>query len=330
MSGIKIGGGGMDAGAIAKLMEQLEAGVGEDGELSIPTGGDQQGRIQPQRDPQSRQFAQNSLNNPAQIAALQRQLPNDNPELDAVRDGLIERGLLPASPPPTETQIKQAAAKYQEDNLDRVGMGNGDVDEMFALIEGLLNRENARSNRSERNYGNPSRNQPAQPNRPSSMPSSSSPAYARNSGPARNQGELQNQAAQNIRTANPPPEPGSINARVAQATQQYMGTSTRAGPDGGNLACAWSVNNILANAGIAKVGSNTNYVPSVEAALQGGRGTPIDASQARPGDIVIWPHGHHIGIAMGNNQVANNSSSRAQFSNMQSLPAGARVYRLNS
>jgi cell wall-associated NlpC family hydrolase len=109
-----------------------------------------------------------------------------------------------------------------------------------------------------------------------------------------------------------------------------MGTSTAAGPDGGNLACAWSVNNILANAGIQKVGSNTNYVPSVEQALQGGRGTKIDAADAGPGDIVIWPNGHHIGIAMGNNQVANNSSSRASFSNMQALPPGCRVYRLNS
>src|SRR5688572_4740799 len=112
-----------------------------------------------------------------------------------------------------------------------------------------------------------------------------------------------------------------------------MGMNTSAGPDGGNLACAWSVNKILAesNPPVKPLGANPNYVPSVEDALtKGGRGVKIDADQARPGDIVIWPNGHHIGIATGNNQVANNSSSRASFSNLQALPPGCRVYRLDA
>ncbi len=130
---------------------------------------------------------------------------------------------------------------------------------------------------------------------------------------------------------NDAPVAGSVNERVAQATRNYMGTSTRSGPDGGNLACAWSVNNILAKAGLNKVGANTNGVTSVETALKGGRGTRIDASQAQPGDIVIWPRPRsHIGIYMGNGKVANNSSSKASFTNMSSLPAGSHVYRLNS
>lgn len=320
------GGGGLDPAALAKLMEQLEGGPIEDGDLPIATlGGQGEVRTPPPRDPATRQRAMGDVGDTQRIASIQGQLPTGNPELDAVRDGLIARGALPASPPPTKAQIEKAAAQFVENNLDRAGM-DGDVDAMFAMIEALVNSQNSRGNRSESNYSN----RPGAANRPSSLPSSSSPAYSRNSGPAPNAGALQNQAAQNIQTARPPPEPGSINARVAEATRQYMGTSTRAGPDGGNLACAWSVNNILANAGLQKVGSNTNYVPSVEQALRGGRGTPIDASEARPGDIVIWPHGHHIGIAMGNGQVADNSSSRAAFVNMRALPEGARVYRLNS
>ena len=127
------------------------------------------------------------------------------------------------------------------------------------------------------------------------------------------------------------PAAGSINDRVAAATRQYMDTSTAAGPDGGNLACAWAVNNILKNAGLSKVGANTNLVRSVEADLQAGRGTQVDAQQARAGDIVIWPSPRsHIGIMSDHGKVANNSSSRAQFSKLTTLPPGARVYRLNS
>jgi hypothetical protein len=90
-------------------------------------------------------------------------------------------------------------------------------------------------------------------------------------------------------TATTAPPAGSVNERVAQATRDYMGTSTRSGPDGGNLACAWAVNNILKNAGLQKVGANTNGVASVESALRDGRGTQVSHAQARPGDIVIWP-----------------------------------------
>jgi len=126
------------------------------------------------------------------------------------------------------------------------------------------------------------------------------------------------------------PAAGSVNERIAQATRNYMNTSTRSGPDGGNLACAWAVNNILANAGLPKIGANTNGVASVETALKNGKGTRVDASQAQPGDIVIWPAPKsHIGIYMGDGKVANNSSSKASFSNMSNLPAGARIYRVN-
>lgn len=135
--------------------------------------------------------------------------------------------------------------------------------------------------------------------------------------------------AQNTQAVGDRPADGSIGARIADATRRYMGTSTRAGPDGGNLACAWAVNNILKDAGLAKIGSNTNLVRSVEDGLKGGRGQQVSAAQAKPGDIVIWPAPRsHIGIMMENGKVANNSSSRASFTNMTTLPPGARIYRV--
>ena len=146
-------------------------------------------------------------------------------------------------------------------------------------------------------------------------------------GTSANPGAAASSGAQQVTDA---PTAGSVNERIANATRNYMNTSTRSGPDGGNLACAWSVNNILAKAGLAKIGTNTNGVSSVETALKGGKGTRVDASQAQPGDIVIWPAPRsHIGIYMGDNKVANNSSSKASFSNMSNLPAGSRIYRVN-
>lgn len=129
---------------------------------------------------------------------------------------------------------------------------------------------------------------------------------------------------------------GSVNQRVFDAAKGYFGTSTRAGPGGGNVACAWAVNNVLARAGIPKLGANTNYVPSVEEALRGGRGTQVSAADARPGDIVISPGQSHVGIYMGDGQVLSNSSSRAAFRWQSGLNfdgyygrGQSRIYRLN-
>ena len=135
------------------------------------------------------------------------------------------------------------------------------------------------------------------------------------------------------------PPSGELNQQVYQSLGEMGHFDTSAGPDGGNLACAWAVNRVLENAGIAPVGSNPNYVPSVESALQSGRGTQINQTQAQAGDIVIAPNGHHIGFCLndGCTQVRSNSSSRAQFAwdsnfNFDGVYGGgqSRVYRLGS
>ncbi|MEO0825336.1 MAG: hypothetical protein AAFY67_06710, partial [Cyanobacteria bacterium J06642_9] len=135
------------------------------------------------------------------------------------------------------------------------------------------------------------------------------------------------------------PPSGELNQRVYESLGEMGRFDTSSGPDGGNLACAWAVNRVLENAGIAPVGSNPNYVPSVESALQNGRGAPINQTQAQAGDIVIAPNGHHIGFCLndGCTQVRSNSSSRAQFTwdsnfNFDGVYGGgqSRVYRLGS
>ena len=130
---------------------------------------------------------------------------------------------------------------------------------------------------------------------------------------------------------------GKNNQSIYESMGNLGAFDTSAGPDGGNLACAWAVNRVLENAGIQTLGSNPNYVPSVEADLQNGRGTQVSQSAARAGDIVIEGSQTHIGICLneGCTQVRSNSSSRAQFAwdsdfNFNGFYGGgnSRVYRV--
>lgn len=130
---------------------------------------------------------------------------------------------------------------------------------------------------------------------------------------------------------------GALNQQIYQSLGEMGHFSSAAGPDGGNLACAWAVNRVLSNAGIQPIGSNPNYVPSVEADLRNGRGTQITQSQGQAGDIVIASNSHHIGICLdaGCTRVRSNSSSRARFIwdsdfNFNGFYGGgqSRVYRL--
>lgn len=115
-----------------------------------------------------------------------------------------------------------------------------------------------------------------------------------------------------------PAPTGDINAAIWAAAQAYKGTSTRAGPGGGNTACAWAVTRVLRNAGITPdIGTNTNLVSAYEDALKAGRGQLVPSRQeAQPGDIWIDPTGcGHIGFCSAPNgaRVLSNSSSKAAF-----------------
>jgi len=128
----------------------------------------------------------------------------------------------------------------------------------------------------------------------------------------------------------------SVNQRVMQAAAELRGMSTRNGPGGGNVACAFAVNKVLARAGLPTLGANPNYVPSLEDSLRSGRGRQVSPSEARPGDIVVSPGQAHVGIYLGEGRVLSNSSSRAAFRWESGLNfdgyygAGqSRIYRLH-
>ena len=115
---------------------------------------------------------------------------------------------------------------------------------------------------------------------------------------------------------------GNIQQRIASAALAYKGSSTASGPGGGNVACAWAVNNVLRNARVGTVDGDS--VVDMEKVLVQGRGARINQSQAVPGDLVILLQartssgkvGNHVGICLntGCTQVISNSSSKKTFS----------------
>ncbi len=106
-----------------------------------------------------------------------------------------------------------------------------------------------------------------------------------------------------------------LNQAILKAALSLKGMDTSGGPDGGNNACAWSLNRVLQTAGIPALGENPNYVPSLVDALIGGRGKQVSKDEALAGDIVIACGEAHVGVALddGCNTVLSNSSSRARF-----------------
>lgn len=108
---------------------------------------------------------------------------------------------------------------------------------------------------------------------------------------------------------------GQMNRVILAAALNLRGMSTAEGPDGGNNACAWSLNRVLQKAGISALGDNPNYVPSLVDALKGSRGQQVSQAEATAGDLVVAYGEAHIGVGLddGCRRVLSNSSSRASF-----------------
>jgi hypothetical protein len=106
-----------------------------------------------------------------------------------------------------------------------------------------------------------------------------------------------------------------LNARILASTLKLRGMSTADGPDGGNNACAWTVNKVIQDANLTPLGANPNYVPAVLEALKQGRGQLVSRESAKAGDLVVADGEAHIGIGLtdGCSRVLSNSSSRACF-----------------
>jgi hypothetical protein len=118
------------------------------------------------------------------------------------------------------------------------------------------------------------------------------------------------------------PGSGSANPqKIMASVNKLRGMSSASGPSGGNEACAWTVNQVLKDAGYAPLGTggptrNPNWVPDIDYDLSHGRGTLVSPSQAQPGDIILSKGDEHIGfcINVGCTQVLSNSSSLKSFS----------------
>ena len=118
------------------------------------------------------------------------------------------------------------------------------------------------------------------------------------------------------------------------------GMNTAEGPNAGALGCVYAVNETLRAAGKdvpwkdPANGQESVYIPFVTNWITTNGGGVVDHSQAKPGDIVVWPDGGHMGILTnqknpaGEPIVLSNSSSRASMSWKMPLQQEMQVYRV--
>lgn len=144
----------------------------------------------------------------------------------------------------------------------------------------------------------------------------------------------------------PTSAPTPFNSAIAYQSQLAFNAqeSTAAGPacttgeytQPGSCACAWEVNRILNRAGVSSIGSNPDYVPSMETALIANRGTLVSLAAALPGDLDIENSQSHIGICMTVmcTLVYSNSTKHSEYIDptgpdiFESLPP--RIYRVEN
>ncbi|MDB5225561.1 MAG: hypothetical protein JWL87_513, partial [Candidatus Adlerbacteria bacterium] len=127
----------------------------------------------------------------------------------------------------------------------------------------------------------------------------------------------------------------ATNGTIAAAAASYEGTGTNVGSsvDYGNKACAYAVNQVLGLSGVPSIDGNSVQLMKDE--LDGGRGVPVSAGDARAGDIVVWKTNtvSHVGICYDANcsQVISNSSSARAFtqkSGTNFLGVQGEIYRV--
>lgn len=121
-------------------------------------------------------------------------------------------------------------------------------------------------------------------------------------------------------------------AAVYQMARSMVGWSTAnmAGTNGGRLACAGAVNEVVRRATGQPVGGGLSTA-SMYQALRSGRGTLVPLNQAPPGAIIISPtqgsNTGHVGIIGENGLVYSNSSSRAAFSQNFTISSWVNYYQ---
>jgi len=117
-----------------------------------------------------------------------------------------------------------------------------------------------------------------------------------------------------------------VGKTLANAASFLKGMSTSAGPEGGNKACVWAVNQVFKKAGIKAPWGNSNYVPDAEKSMTKSGYVPIKPGEQKPGDLYIVNGQEHIGVVLPNGNIISNSSSGAKFSWEASLSSYQQNY----
>lgn len=107
---------------------------------------------------------------------------------------------------------------------------------------------------------------------------------------------------------------------------EIEGMETAEGPGAGAISCVYAVNKTLKEVGVdvpwkdPQTGQESVYVPFVVEWITNNGGGVVNAEQAKPGDIVVWPGEGHMGIvtneknSSGEPLVLSNSSTQGRMS----------------
>lgn len=110
-------------------------------------------------------------------------------------------------------------------------------------------------------------------------------------------------------------------ARMVAAGRQFDGYSSKKGPGGGNIACAWLMTKVLRAAGMVPPGWEELGALQLTRRLMSefgwakvpSTGNPdsgkIQTALMKPGDVIFWSPSDHVGVYLGNGMCMSNSSS---------------------
>ncbi|MBP7635320.1 C40 family peptidase [Candidatus Ozemobacteraceae bacterium] len=111
-------------------------------------------------------------------------------------------------------------------------------------------------------------------------------------------------------------------AKMIAAGRQFEGYSSKTGPGGGDVACAWLMTKVLRAAGMVPAGWEELGALNLTRRLMKefgwakvpSTGNPdsgkTQTSLMKPGDVIFWSPSDHVGVYLGNGMCMSNSSSR--------------------
>lgn len=111
-------------------------------------------------------------------------------------------------------------------------------------------------------------------------------------------------------------------AKMVAAGREFEGYSSKSGPGGGNVACAWLMTKVLRAAGMVPAGWEELGALNLTRRLMKefgwakvpSTGNPdsgkIQTALMKPGDVIFWSPSDHVGVYLGNGMCMSNSSSK--------------------